>query len=414
MTTTQMTNRRQGVKVPSDRFESEGSAVMNAVRAWYERFIAVTDDDDLDILTLWTVHTHLVRELVTTPRLLIDSVVPGSGKTTVLDHFNRLCHHPIQAALLSSSALLPRLLESDMRTVLLDEVDRSLRPDKSDVQDLIAVLNSGYRLGATRPVLVQVDGQWEAQEMSTFAPVAMAGNSPHLPPDTLSRSIRILLMPDLHGCIEDSDWELWEDDAAELHKSIVEWTGSVSERIRETAVDLPERCIGRLREKWRPMKRIAVLAGGRWPAVVDALIEKSIAEDDLEREAGLKALPPGMVLLKDLYDAWPNDDDFLSSKEIVDLLIEHNPDFWDAGSGYGRAINAQRLGRMLNQAAKIHSVRERRNGPRGFKRTQFQLAWDSTRYRPGGVTRTTRSTRRSRSTILLIRVLRLIRVFRVH
>lgn len=375
MTTTRTANKRQGVKIPTDRNESKGSAVLNAVRAWYKRFIAVTDDDDLDILTLWTVHTHLVRELMTTPRLLIDSVMPGSGKTTVLDHFSRLCYHPVQAALLSSSALLPRLLECDMRTVLLDEVDRSLRPGKEGVQDLIAILNSGYRYGATRPVLVQVDGQWEAQEMSTFAPVAMAGNSPHLPPDTLSRSIRILLMPDVHGTIEDSDWELWEDDAAGLHKRIVEWAGSVSERVPTTSVDLHDRCIGRLREKWRPLKRIAVLAGGRWPDVVDALIEKSIVEDDLERDAGLKALPPGMVLLKDLYDAWPHDEDFLSSKEMVDLLIAHNPDFWDAGSGYGRAINAQRLGRMLNQAAKIHSVRERRNGPRGFTRMQFQLAW---------------------------------------
>lgn len=188
-------------------------------------------------------------------------------------------------------------------------------------------------------------------------------------------SIRILLMPDLHGTVEDSDWELWEDDAANLHKRIVDWTGSVSERVSETHVDLHDRCIGRLREKWRPVKRIAVLAGGRWPEVVDALIEKSIVEDDLEREAGLKALPPGMVLLKDLYDAWPDGEEFLSSKEMVDLLIAHNPDFWDAGSGYGRAINAQRLGRMLNQAAKIHSLRERRNGPRGFTRMQFQLAW---------------------------------------
>ncbi|MES3650111.1 hypothetical protein Q9Q75_25970, partial [Mycobacterium intracellulare] len=187
MTTTQATNKRQGVKIPSERNESEGSAVLNAVRAWYKRFIAVTDDDDLDILALWTVHTHLVRELMTTPRLLIDSIMPGSGKTTVLDHFSRLCYNAVQAALLSSAALLPRLLECDMRTVLLDEVDRSLRPGKEGVQDLIAILNSGYRYGATRPVLVQVDGQWEAQEMSTFAPVAMAGNSPHLPPDTLSR-----------------------------------------------------------------------------------------------------------------------------------------------------------------------------------------------------------------------------------
>ena len=37
---------------------------------------------DLDLLALWTVHTWLVAETYTTPRLLFDSPVPGSGKTT--------------------------------------------------------------------------------------------------------------------------------------------------------------------------------------------------------------------------------------------------------------------------------------------------------------------------------------------
>jgi hypothetical protein len=41
---------------------------------------------------------------------------------------------------------------------LLDEVDRSLRPDEPGVADLIGILNSGYRRGATRPVLVPTKG----------------------------------------------------------------------------------------------------------------------------------------------------------------------------------------------------------------------------------------------------------------
>ena len=41
--------------------------------------------------------------------------------------------------------------------------------------ELIGIINSGYRYGATRPVLIPVKGGgWEASEMSTYAPVVMA------------------------------------------------------------------------------------------------------------------------------------------------------------------------------------------------------------------------------------------------
>ncbi|MGO9283584.1 MAG: hypothetical protein ACLP75_11475, partial [Mycobacterium sp.] len=213
----------------------DGAELLDKLAEWFARFICVTDPDDLNLLVLWTVHTHLVVELYTTPRLQIDSVIFGSGKTTVLDHLQRLCKNPVQAATLSSPALIPRLLESAMRTLLLDEVDRSLHPDKPGVGELIGIINSGYRYGATRPVLVPIKGGgWEAKEMSTHAPVAMAGNSPNLPPDTVSRSIRILLMPDLDGTAEDSDWELIEEDAERLRAQIAAWAESVRESVKAT------------------------------------------------------------------------------------------------------------------------------------------------------------------------------------
>lgn len=360
--------------MPASKRRPSGDAILRDVRTWLERFIAVTHEDDLDILALWIVHTHLVAELWTTPRLLIDSIMPGSGKTTVLDHCSRLCHRPVQAALLTSPALIPRMLESEMRTILLDEVDRSLRENKEGVQDLIAVVNSGYRFGASRPVLVPGGDGWVMQDMSTYAPVAMAGNAPHLPADTVSRAIRILMMPDVSGTVEDSDWELFEEEAKKLHDHIAEWSDSVREKIPQ--VELPDGCIGRMREKWRPLKRIAVLAGGDWPRIADQLIKSSIAEDQAERDAGIKALPPGMVLLNDLRAVWPDEDDFVSSENLVKLLVRHNRDYWGTNSKYGSRLTAQRLGRLINQATKRTSTREnRRSGPRGFLRSDFELAW---------------------------------------
>jgi hypothetical protein len=349
--------------------------LLDDIAQWFGRFIAVTDDRDLKLLTLWTVSTHLAVELYTSPRLLIDSTMPGSGKTTVLEHLHHLCHRAVTSASVSSPALLVRMLEHGVRTIMIDEVDRSLHPNKPGVEDLIGILNSGYKRGSTRPVLVPVKGGgWEVREMPTFAPVAMAGNSPRLPDDTTSRSIRILLMPDLDGTIEDSDWEALDADAQALHDQIAEFADSVRDDVVGMNVDLPKSCIGRAKEKWRPLKRVAVAAGGHWPKVADELISRSLNEDADEREAGLRSLPPGMVLLTDLHAVWP-EDDFVPTKDLVGKLILHNPEYWGVGSSYGKPLTDTRLGRMVAQASKITSARPGGRGPRGYHKSEFLQVW---------------------------------------
>jgi hypothetical protein len=181
----------------------DGAELLEEIRAWLARYISTMTDADLDLLTLWAAHTYLINETYTTPRLQLDSPVPGSGKTTCLEHLQRLCLQPVLMATVSSPALLVRMLEKAQRTILIDEADRSLRPDKEGVADLLAVLNSGYKRGATRPVLMPAKGgNWEPVEMPTFAAVAMAGNNPNLPDDTRSRIIRVLLLPDLDGRVQ--------------------------------------------------------------------------------------------------------------------------------------------------------------------------------------------------------------------
>ncbi len=362
-------SRQPAAADTADSPSADGAQLLDDLEAWYRRFIAVTDELDLALLALWTVHTHLAKELYTTPRLWLDSVLPASGKTTVLDHLERLALHPIQMATVSSSALLPRLLESSLRTVLLDEIQRSLNPDKPGVGDVLAIINTGYRVGAKRPVLVATKGGgWDAADMPTYAPLAMAGSSPQLPDDTQSRSIRVLLMPDLTGTVEDSDWEFISDDARALWARIADFADAVRTTIRGTQVSLPAGCISRQKEKWRPLKRVAVISGGRWPYIADRLIRRGLAEDAAENEAGLRHLPPGMIALTDLHAAWPTDKDFMPTRDLVDLLRRHNPDYWGADSPYGKPLTDTRLGRLIAQASKVTSLRIGGRGPRGYTR----------------------------------------------
>ncbi|WP_407689365.1 DUF3631 domain-containing protein [Mycobacterium sp. HUMS_1102779] len=356
--------------------DPDGAQVLDDLEKWFGRFIKVTFGGDLALLALWTVHTHLAAELYTTPRLQLDSIMPESGKTTALDHLNRLCFNPIQMASTPSPALIPRLLEREMRTLLFDEVDRTLRPDGPGTPDLLAIINSGYRVGATRPVLVPIKGGgWEASEMPTHAPVAIAGNAPVLADDTRSRCIRLLLMPDTDGSIEDSDWEHIEDEARALHDRVARFADHVRDQIKGLPVDLPPNCIARTKEKWRPLKRVAVVAGGRWPAVADELIRRSLDEDAAERDAGLRNQPPAVVLMTDLHSVFSDHDELVPTRELVAKLIGHNPDYWGVQSSYGKALTEHRFGKLVSQASKVTSQRPGGRGPRGFFRSQFEPVW---------------------------------------
>ena len=365
-----------GPSVPEGGTSVEATGrILADVREWFARYVSVMDDLDLDLLTLWAFHTHLAFETYTTPRLQLDSTMPGSGKTTVLEHLSRLCLNPIQAASLSSPALLTRMLNNGMRTILIDEVDRSLDPKKEGVGDLIAVLNSGYKRGATRPVLIPgKGGEWEVSEMPTFSPVAMAGNSPALPDDTKSRCIRVLLMPDLNGLVESSDWEEIEDEANQLGDRLTKAADDVRAEVKAARPELPAGCIGRIKERWNPIMRVASTAGDTWTEKAHQLITRDIAEAEMDREDGMTNLPPAVILLQDIHEVWTEGAAFIPSGRLVENLIQHNPGMWGLMSNYGKALTAQRFGRMLAQAFKIHSTRQG-DSKRGYFRHQFNVAF---------------------------------------
>jgi hypothetical protein len=109
---------------------------------------------DLNLLSVWTAHTHVPAECYTSPRLQIDSSMFGSGKTTLCEHLHRLCGKGVLMGQVSSPAMMARLLFANPElpaTLIIDEADRNLKPDRPGVDDLLSVLNSGYKVGATRP-----------------------------------------------------------------------------------------------------------------------------------------------------------------------------------------------------------------------------------------------------------------------
>lgn len=376
----------RGIELPEDESE-DGSALLDEVRTWLARHITVMKPTDLDVLTVWAAHTHMSRRLYTTPRLQVDSPVPESGKTTVLEHLERLCFRPLLASTISSSALLPRVLAKEPRTLLLDEVDRSLDPKKEGVGELLAILNSGYKVGATRPTLVPgKEGSWEPAELPTFAPVVMAGNQPNLPDDTRTRIIRVLLLPDWSGQAEESDWEAKDAEASELGARLARWARHVADRVHPRP-QMPPGCTSRFREKWQPLARVAQAADPRWLSTIMECAAADVAEVAADREAGLALEKPGVLLIRHLMTCWPPGAEFWRTTDLVEALIREHPESWGIDSPYGRDLTAQRLGRMLVSNYSIRSTVEDtadKNSPRGYRRDQFTGAHGALGGRPGG------------------------------
>lgn len=351
----------------------DGAAVLDRTRSWLGRFIGVTGEEDLDILVLWAAHTHLVTVTGTTPRLLVSSPVPGSGKTTVLEHLGRLCLDPVQMSSVSSPALITRMLSERIRTVLIDEADRALNPKNEGVGEILGVLNSGYKMGATRPVLEPVKGGgWAAKEMPTYSPVVLAGNGPALPEDTLQRCIPIGLLP--NDEVEESDWEEIETEARDLGMALKEW----AEQFLDSAppkVTLPEQVKARAKERWRPLKRVAVLAGGRWPEVTDALAADDVQRVEDERESGLSADRPHIVLVQHIAEVWPAETAFMPTKDLVEQLRWDFPEMWGEHSSFGKALTERRFGVMLNRNYRVTSTRQTNTGPRGHAYATMARIW---------------------------------------
>ncbi len=349
---------------------------MDEVRDWLARFITPLNETDLDLLTLWAAHTHLVEETYTTPRLVLDSPTHGSGKTTVLEHLLRICHDPLQAASLSSPSLLTRMLDVGMRTVLIDEADRSLNPKNEGVGELIAIINSGYKKGGTRPVLVPAkEGGWVAQEMPTFCPVAMAGNNPQLPDDTRSRCVRVLLMPDAQGLAEESEWEYIDDDARLMGGRLAAWADEVRDVVRLDRAELPEGIRGRSKERWKPLKRVANAAGGKWPGVVDelAVTDRELAK--MELEEGYVQEKPTVAVVRHIAQVCTEDEVFIPTKELISRLVAHAPEAWGEDVMRQRSeLTPQRLSRMLREGYMIQPTRsDGGRGARGYLLAKFAV-----------------------------------------
>lgn len=349
-----------------------GCALLDDLHHHLGRFVAFPTQAAQAAVALWILHAHLIDHFETTPRLALLSPEPGSGKTRTLEVLEGLVPRPM-FNFSATPATIFRSLAKESRTLLFDEVDAvfTKRGKDGDAhEDLRALLNAGYRRGATIP---RCEGpRHDVQEFPAFAALVMAGLG-DLPNTIMDRSI-ILRMRRRAPTERVEQYRIRRQapEAHGLRDRAAAWATTIDPAIGEAWPDMPPGVEDRAAELWEPLLAIADAVGDHWPQTArTACVE--LLEVAQEREVSL-----GIRLLADLRTVFA-ERDVMSTADVLESLSAMDEAPW--GDLYGKGLGTRTLARMLKGYG-ISSTKVKIHGTalQGYRREALWDAWQ--RYLP--------------------------------
>ncbi|MDT8322000.1 MAG: DUF3631 domain-containing protein [Xanthomonadales bacterium] len=362
---------------------TDGHEILDDTRDFIARFCAFPDEHSLNAVTLWCALAHMAHEFDTSPRLAALSPEPGSGKTRVLEILENLAPEPMFFFGASVAALFRSMADREV-TLLFDEVDtiftRGGKDDQSE--DLRALLNVGYRNGATIPRCV--GAQHEVQHFSVFAPCALAGLG-DLPETLMSRSIVIRMRRRApNEFVEPYRPRQHADAGNEIRDRLTEWALTVGPRAGQSWPDLPDGIADRLAECWEPIIAVGDAAGGTWPERARAAAQ-AFVEIAIDRAPSL-----GIRLLSDLKKVF-GDRPAIFTDDILKALNGLDEAPW--GNLRGHALDARGLANRLRQYdISSKDVRIGDAVRKGYARDDFFDSWQRYLSQPAPPAKATRAT----------------------
>ncbi|HEX5115114.1 MAG TPA: DUF3631 domain-containing protein [Pseudonocardiaceae bacterium] len=317
-----------------------GHAVLDQVATFVRRFSAFPSDHCAPTLALWYAHTHLADRLYVTPRLILDSAEPGSGKTRVLEVAQYLVAAP-EMTVSASRAALFRLVAEGPITILFDEVDTIFTKAGGGNEDLRAMLNAGYKRSATIP---RYDGKTRnVRRFPVYTPAALAGIAGGMPDTITTRAITIhMRRRRADEQVEPFRERSVEEQAQPIRAALSEWLGFVAEDVADAQPVMPDGVTDRPAEIWEPLIAIADAAGGHWPTTA----RKACAHFVLTRIPSADSF--GIQLLSDLRDIFTAaETDRMASREILAHLLTLDDSPW--ADLPDKPLDARRLSRELTR-----------------------------------------------------------------
>lgn len=318
-----------------------GHEILDQVRDFVARFSVFPSEHCAPMLALWYAHTWVADAFYTTPRLILSSPEPGSGKTRVLEIAQHLTKAPEMTAGGSAAALV-RMVAAGPISVLMDEVDAVFGVGGSGNEDVRQMLNLGYKRSATIPKTKGDPASgFTVERLPIFAPVALAGLAGRMPDTITTRAITIHLRKRRH----DESVEPYRESkivrqAEPIREALETWATGIGDGLVEAEPVMPEGVDDRPAEIWEPLLAIADVAGGHWPDTARAACVHFVTA------ATERPMSDGVRLLGDLRALFTaRGIERMSTVEILAVL--HSMDEAPWGDLHGKPLNARGLAAEL-------------------------------------------------------------------
>jgi hypothetical protein len=324
-----------------------GHEILDQVRDFVARFSAFPSEHCAPMLALWYAHTWVADAFYTTPRLILSSPEPGSGKTRVLEIAQHLTREAEMTAGGSAAALV-RMVAAGPITILMDEVDAVFGTGGTGNEDVRQMLNLGYKRTATIPKSKGDPATgFTVERLPIFAPAALAGLAGRMPDTITTRAITVHLRRRRHDEHVEPYRESKVTRAAEpIREALSAWVTSIGERLVEAEPEMPPGVDDRPAEIWEPLLAIADEAGRHWPQTARKACLHFV------REATTKPVSDGVRLLGDLRNLFSTRMcDRLSTTEILLALHEMDDSPWF--DFHGKPLNP----RTLSAELRVYGVR---------------------------------------------------------
>lgn len=363
------------------RAPQPGHVVLDEVTAFVRRFSAFPSVHCAPTLALWYAHTHIADRLYVTPRLILDSAEPGSGKTRVLEVAQYLVASPEMTVSASRAALFRMVAEGPI-TILFDEVDTIFSKAGRGNEDLRAMLNAGYKRSATIP---RYDGRTRSvHRFPVYTPAALAGIAGGMPDTITTRAITIHMRRRRpNEQVEPFRERRVEQQARPIRHALSEWLGIAGDELTDAQPAMPDGVADRAAEIWEPLIAIADAAGGHWPTTARNACRYFV------RSHAPSADSLGIQLLSDIRDIFTAGHvDRMASREILAHLLTLEDSAW--ADLPDRPLEARRLSRELRRYGVSPVTFDAKSGKaKGYvtfattgKQTQVGLADAWSRYLP--------------------------------
>lgn len=233
-----------------------GAEVLDAIAKTFARYV-VLPSGGADVCSLWCALAHVFEMFLCSPRLNVRSAEPECGKTTLRDVVGLFVPRPVLTENLTVAVLF-RLVNAQKPVILADEYDAWIR----DNEEMRGLLNAGHRRGA-KVYRCEGDGN-EVRAFDAYAPAMLCGIGA-LPGTLHDRSIvnHLDRKKDGEVCFP-FDSEKTEHEQ-KLCRKLARFCADNRERFVAATSELPPGVFNRLADNWRPLFKIATVAGGDWP-----------------------------------------------------------------------------------------------------------------------------------------------------